>query len=404
MKTTALFLLVGGLALGGAAAQAAEEGVPRSAAVPKDVVLKYSELDYGLVSRSCAIRSRSEPFKKEPAPGKGALLRGYLQLGDPTTNSIPFLWHKEEGRLYLDLNRNSDLTDDPGGVFSSPLSQSLRNGSQTFSGIRLPLKAPSGVHLFKLELMLYSYGENATYAVASLQSCWRGKTSWQGQDAEFAVIEGPWGGTGINDGPFLVLRPWQAPEARIDLLAGTPDAVNLPGRLFWRGAAAALTRTYELAGKDEICRLQFTPEKPVLGEINVRGGLLTRVILEGDRGYTAVLEGPAATARIPVGAYKVSEVWLKKDGVEAVQDAQAVAGELRKVQVRAESPASLLAGGPLTNSVSINRRGKSLVLNYQLVGVDGGAYRLLNDPRTNPPSVTISHSGKQVTSGKFAYG
>ena len=63
----------------------------------------------------------------------------------------------------------------------------------------------------------------------------------------------------------------------------------------------------------------------------------------------------------------------------------------------------LAVGGPLTNSVSINKRGKYLTLNYELLGA-GGAYQLANNDRSHPPEFTVYRGEKKLVSGKFAYG
>ena len=66
-------------------------------------------------------------------------------------------------------------------------------------------------------------------------------------------------------------------------------------------------------------------------------------------------------------------------------------------------PAVLTAGGPLTNSVSVSRRGRYLALNYQLVGA-GGPYQLVNQDRSHPPEFTVYQGDKKVASGKFEFG
>jgi hypothetical protein len=62
----------------------------------------------------------------------------------------------------------------------------------------------------------------------------------------------------------------------------------------------------------------------------------------------------------------------------------------------------LAAGGPLTNSVALSRQGASLSLSYQLLGADGGRYRLLG-PRKEP-EFAIYRADKKVASGKFEFG
>jgi hypothetical protein len=274
----------------------------------------------------------------------------------------------------------------------------LKGDSQAFTGIRLPLKTASGVHPFKLEIIFTSYGNNWLYANVGIQSYWSGRASLQGQDVELGVVEGPWDGAASSSGSFLVLRPWDRRAAPFDLTAGTADALDFPDQLFWHDTAYRLARRYQTDGRTERCLLEMTEQKPALGELRTSGAYLNRILLENRSGYTAVLDGPSGIARIPLGTYRVTEVWVKKDTSEAFQSST------REVTVTDKSPALLVGGGPLTNSVSVRRRGKNLVLDYQLVGANGGAYKLQSDDQQNPPGVTILHQGKSVASGKFAYG
>jgi hypothetical protein len=59
---------------------------------------------------------------------------------------------------------------------------------------------------------------------------------------------------------------------------------------------------------------------------------------------------------------------------------------------------------PLTNSVTLERSGRKLNMNYQLLGADGGAYRLAQVDRTTPPEFTVFRGGKKVMAGKFEFG
>jgi hypothetical protein len=67
-------------------------------------------------------------------------------------------------------------------------------------------------------------------------------------------------------------------------------------------------------------------------------------------------------------------------------------------------PATLRAGGPLANGVSLNRHGKRLSLNYRLVGVGGETYRLLQQDPARPPEFVIYRGDKKIASGKFEFG
>ena len=62
------------------------------------------------------------------------------------------------------------------------------------------------------------------------------------------------------------------------------------------------------------------------------------------------------------------------------------------------------AGGPLTNTVSVGRRGAFLSLSYQLLGADGAPYQLVRLDRSQPPGFNIYKNGKLIESGKFEFG
>jgi hypothetical protein len=393
MKTSTLLLLASGLGLAVYAAAAAAP-LSSSPAPTKTALLDHEETDYRLLSRGLSIKSRSQPFGKEPAPGKGVVHRGRLVLGAAVSNAVSFLWLAEERRLHLDLNHNEDFTDDKAGVFQGH--GEVR--SQTFTNVWLPFETASGVHRFKLEIALSAYGSGMFYANVGVQSCWRGRFTWGSQEVELALIEGPWGDRSAQTGPFLVLRPWARHGERIALEQGTADAIALPKVLHWQDLSYELSRRFETEAGVERCRLEFTEQKPALGGIKINGALLNRLVLESEHGYTVVLDTPATEARGPLGTYKLSGIWVKNDGAEAR------AASTRQVKVTDQSPTLLSAGGPLTNSVSIQRRGKFLVLSYQLVGLDGGTYQLQNEDRSNPPEARIFYKGKQLAAGKFAYG
>jgi hypothetical protein len=395
VKTSILMPVLSGLVLlaqEGLAASSEGGGTPPSGA-PQEVVLDYREVNYSLANNGWAVTQESSPFKKEPLVEKRSVFRGLLNWGDRTADAVPFLWDYSKGKLYLDLNRNRDLTDDPEGVLTSP-----RTGSyQLFTNVHLTCKTPSGSRRCLFDLNLSRQGEWAS-AYVNLRSLWAGKMTLQGQDREIGLVENPPGRYTRQQQGFLVLRPWADRESRIELADGTPEAIRFPKRLYWQNQAFEVARQFETQGNEEKCRLKLTPQQPRLGELKVSGACLHRIILEDPQGYTAVLDSPAGSTKIPPGNYNLNEVWVKSGTNLAVQTAE------RKIVIKEGAPASLLTGGPLTNSVTAGRRGQHLVLSYQLVGADKGTYRLTEHNRSKPPEFAIYQGGKKVASGQFAFG
>ena len=95
--------------------------IPPGPAAPSGTVttvpLEYQETGYRFLFRHVTVECRLAPFPKEPAAASGNIVRGVLKFGDNPSNAIPFLWQGGAKKLFLDLNRNQDLTDDADGVF-----------------------------------------------------------------------------------------------------------------------------------------------------------------------------------------------------------------------------------------------------------------------------------------------
>jgi hypothetical protein len=109
--------------------------------------------------------------------------------------------------------------------------------------------------------------------------------------------------------------------------------------------------------------------------------------------------------RLPVGDYHQFHVTLAGSNLvahSAQLDFSRAAYPI--VRVASGASASLTAGGPLTNTVTVRRRGGSLQLSYRLIGADGRDYELDTGNRLAPPQFTVFHDGREVGSGTFEYG
>jgi hypothetical protein len=96
---------------------AADSPAPKATQVVK---LEYQEVASAVCPFGLKVDATAPRFKKEPTYGKAVVTRGTLSAPDNASHSIPFALARDQKKatLYLDLNRNSDLTDDPEGVFT----------------------------------------------------------------------------------------------------------------------------------------------------------------------------------------------------------------------------------------------------------------------------------------------
>jgi len=393
-KSLTFLWMLGALTLRLAVAQSiVSPGLP---GVPREVVLQQQVLPYELESVYWSIDCTNTPFLKEPELSKQGVFHSVLRFGSKdTNNAIALIWDQPKGKLYLDLNRNLDLTDDPTGVFSS----TNKGSEQLFAKVTLPLHSAAGLHPAILDLRLSSGGRGRRIqAQLSSRSVWQAKLGIAGEEWQVAVVDEVLRQDGPAAAQFLLLRPWAARTNQLFLRDYNAGLVRFPDRLFWLGQAFHLERHFETQGETPVCKLGFTPQQPPLTELKRSGESLYSAVLRDTNGYTVVLWEPPSTLKVPQGIYTVNAVWLKKGAVEAFRLAY------EPLLINATAPTNFVLGGPLTNSVTLTRQGRKLNMNYRLVGADAGSYRLAQQDRSRPPEFVVYRGGKKVQSGKFEFG
>ena len=356
--------------------------------------LKYLEREEVLISRPVGIKLQPAPFQKEPAlPGQN-VFRGSLLWGPRAEQAMSFIWDKGRGRLFLDLNRNRDLTDDPKGIFDS----ASRDGNQTFDNVHLVLPTAAGDRPARLQLQFNSYQAGDVNVYAGLCSYWQARISLHGTDWQFGLVESLLENKLSAAPEYLLLRPWKERQRPLNLASSTPDFCGFTTNLFFGNRAYALDCRCYARGNSAKYQVTFREQAPRLGELHVTGAGLHRLILTRGRDLTALLDQPQGTVKLPVGNYSLDEIWLRQGDTEVFR---LNAG---RVAVDEQRPATLVAGGPLTNAVVAKSQGDSLQLNYQLLGVDGGAYKSPRLDPKRPPEFAVFQGTNRLATGKFQYG
>ena len=395
LRSFTLAWVLSALTLRLAAAQAiASEDVPP--AVPHEIVLQQQVLPYELESVYWRIGHTNTPFLKEPELSKQGVFRGMLRFGGKDThNAFALIWDQPKGKLYLDLNRNLDLTDDPAGIFSS----NERGSDQSFTNVSVLLNTAAGLRptILGLRVRPGGAGRQITMHLDS-RSLWQAKVGPPGEEWQVAALDDPFNPEGPVFAKFLLLRPWTARTNRLYLRDVNSGVVPFPDRLFVLRQAFLLERRFETQVGIPVCKLEFTPQQPPLTEVNLSAESLHYAVLQATNGYTVVLSGPPGKLKVPQGIYTAKAVWLKKGAVEAFRLAY------EPLLINATASTNIVLGGPLTNSVILTRQGRKLSMNYQLVGADGGSYRLAQQDRSRPPEFVVYRGGKKVQSGKFEFG
>jgi hypothetical protein len=366
-----------------------------SSEFPRELELRPEVVSYDLESVSWNLAQRKGPFPKEPELSQRFVIRKLLQCGNDTNNVIALIWDQPKHKLYVDLNGNLDLTDDPAGVYSS----TGKAFQQVFTNVTLPLKTATGLLPAIVDLHL-STDAQGSWAAAQLHahSLWQAKVAFGGEDWQVAAVDNLFGPQGPAPAKFLLLRPLAARTNSVSLYDTTCGIVPFPSQLFWLGQAFRLERHLDLGGQTPVCKLSFTSQQPPLTDLSLSGESLYFAVLRDTNGYTAVFRGAPGTVKLPQGIYTVSAAWLKKGPAEAIRLG------IEPLLVKATTATDLVLGGPLTNWVVLDRYGRKLSMRYQLKGADGGSYRLAHQDRTQPPEFTVYHGGKKALSGKFEFG
>jgi hypothetical protein len=364
--------------------------------------LEYLEVPNPITTWGISVQPQTAPFAKEPALAGRNVKRGRLDFRPGRGQALAFIWDSTPGKFYLDINGNGDLTDDTNGVFSSQ-TKTPDGRYQQFKDVRLTFQMDKGPYPLLLDLNLNNYSR--LYVSASLRSLYAGKIALAGREWQIGLIEKPYSEPGLLRDAALLLRPWETRGQAFSTEDGSLQTLALPTSLFLDGHAYQVECAWDSLALPRHCRITMTEQVVPLGELRVAGKFIQRaLLLDGSR--TVVLDSPNELVQVPLGNYTSFDVHLQKDaGSASLKRDFLNRGVKKTITVQAGQPGLLTAGGPLTNSVTLNRRGSLLVLNHQVAGAGGEAYQLdgATDPQ-HPPTFAIYRGDKQLASGKFQFG
>ena len=383
---------------GDAAAAAADQPPGASqAAAATTVSLEFMDVPYAFFHLTLPVSERSTPFEKEPPIKPGNVFRGTLQSGRAKTNQLAFVCDIESGKLHIDLNRNLDLTDDPAGSFTSAYGAGSRY--QMFTNVHLPVATPAGIRSTAMDLNLYGFARRS-FVNAGLRSLWLGQTILDGREWQVGVFENPFERDAGGARRLLLLRPWEHRARAFQTSDGAAMVFGFSPNLFLNGRAYGLAVADADTGDRTKMGLTFTEQAPALGELRLTGQFIDRLSLES-ASTLVVLDQPSSPVRVPVGQYAATQVRLHAGDLGAVRNPRV--GNTGVTVSEAEA-ATLAVGGPLTNSVTVNRRGRALVLSYQLVGAGDATYNLTRGGPRQPPEFAVFQGETKIASGTFEFG
>jgi hypothetical protein len=332
-------------------------------------------------------------FEKEPDFGQRNMVRGLIPFGSNKKNYVGFAWDRANNTLYIDLNRNRDLTDDPNGIFTSKQSSSF----QYFRDIQLSLQKGALILPYTIEMRMYSYGRNQTSCSATIHSGYSAEIELDGRRWHVGIVDNMNGNISPGDHFFLSPLDRDFPAGR------NSQELRVPRSIFLDSHNYDVSFEFQQGTKTPTLQLRLKESKKPMGKINIEGEHIARLVLESGSS-TVLLHYPEQNVSIPVGDYHCSSVYLYCKDAGLFNPQRVFGTKKESISVTEDGSATIKAGGPLKNIVEIQRSGTSLNLNYKLIGIDNKSYTRLSGSRDKPPIFTIYKGEKEITSDKFEYG
>jgi len=344
------------------------------------------------------LAGREVVFKKEPDFGDHKIVRGALPFARDKKDYLCFAWDFTEQMLYLDLNRNLDLTDDPTGVIANRGESKWR---PDFGNIRIQSDQPQAAIPYTVRLNLVTYNRfQQVFCNVSVRSGWQGDIELYGKKWQMSVVDNLDGVIGEED--IFTIRPYEGGD-KDPVSFGNSDRLYVPREFFLDGHAYDLAFDFGSQRKKSELIASFTEARPPMGEVRLDGRFVKRLSLresEKKGSPLVILDLPDKNVFIPTRTYRIQRIFLdggEKQGLfwaDGNEEISVAKGELFVLKM----------GGPLNHSVKARRYERNLSLDYTLVGIGSERYIQLKADRKNPPTFAIYHGDNTIVSGSFKYG
>jgi hypothetical protein len=134
------------------------------------------------------------------------------------------------------------------------------------------------------------------------------------------------------------------------------------------------------------------------GRLKIVGKSIEHLVLVDKDRKKHKFDTPPEVLSLPPGEYRPEQVRLK-GGYSCNVRSRASA---HNFTIDPNSTTELKMGAPLTQTITVTRKGKILQLGYGLHGIGGEEYTKAD--RSNPPKFAVYKGDKKVGGGKFEFG
>ena len=354
------------------------------------------EIDYvdSLAYKNLYSLNRSLPYSKEPAiEDEDKVLRGRL-------SDLDALWDIKAELLYLDINRDGDLTNDEQGIINACEINNRSNYSiQTFKKT-IELNGRK----YNLEFELNDgWKKSADFVV---QSGYGAVLDFDGSKWYLAILDLPDGKLDLSDKIALKKVDHSFNASSGPPLIQSSEYVTVPFEIFVGLMNYEFSYSY-IEGEGDKVRIVFK-EKPVETgrleyDVSNIDSLIFRHNSPSSPGRFVWIDLLSDSCVVPAGELTPVQFQLKNTKGKSFGPKQTV---LPKFNVEAGQTAKLPFGTPLSHSVKIRKLGNMIGLDYKLVGVGGEEYNLsaATGGTETVSTVAVYKGQRKLSSGSFEYG
>ncbi|MCX7000956.1 MAG: hypothetical protein NT106_11800 [Candidatus Sumerlaeota bacterium] len=332
-------------------------------------------------------------FKKEPFPDKGRIFRSVMRIGDGK-NPIPFALNASKRTLYLDLNRNLDLTDDP-QYSAKPYGMS----NYQYFEFRIPLKINDTSTSYLINTMFYLQ-RNGFSGFATIHSRWEGLIELYGKKYKFIVADDMDGKIDLKGQDYLFVITENDPSGE-DVIYNlmTNRTGPRPDILFLNGHAFRVSAEFARRDNKPCIKVTFRETQIETEEVRITGQYIKCLYLSGNN--LIIQDSPGKEIRIPAGRYPQARAIL---GDEKSKPLATCDISLHNFEVVRGKPVTLTVGAPLKSIVVAGQNGRYLQLSYRLIDNNNNDYTLSAKEPKQPPRAVIYQGDREIQSGNFEYG
>lgn len=333
------------------------------------------------------ISKEGEPFRVEPEINGQTVWRGTFEIGpESKKESLGFLWIQSQGQLYVDRNRDGDLTND--GVLERVSKEYSSEFLQEFASFPLSFISENGEYRYHLQPVLIDAGKYH-FAYVKVVSGYSGIIAIKGKEYDIRIVDCLKGTIQRED--TLTIGSALVTDPNLLCKTGVPENIFLAGQLY------RLMFEFE---KNEsgfpLLQCILTEEDAQLGKLRIECPGIKQLILANEH-TLVVCDLDQQITDVPIGSYACrSLVWGDLSPFYA-----------HKINITQGGEYTLAAGGPLRSSVDVWQKGNVLQMNYLLLGAGDERYSIFQVKGfdyVNRPSFAIYKGPIQVGSGKFEYG